>query len=137
VKAASAKGPVLAAIGIIVADMSESFRFYRMFGLDLPNKPKKGQDHVEARTASGLRVLFDTIELIKTVSPGWKKAVGHRMVLAFECASPALVDKTYAKILKAGFRGAAAPWDAFWGQRYAQVLDPDGNKVDLFAALPS
>jgi uncharacterized glyoxalase superfamily protein PhnB len=27
------------------------------------------------------------------------------------------------------------PWDADWGQRYAQVKDPDGNSVDLFAAL--
>ena len=28
------------------------------------------------------------------------------------------------------------PWDAFWGQRYAIVTDPDGNHVELFAPLP-
>jgi hypothetical protein len=27
------------------------------------------------------------------------------------------------------------PWDAFWGQRYAVVHDPDGNGVDLLAPL--
>ncbi|MFL6036949.1 MAG: glyoxalase, partial [Gaiellaceae bacterium] len=27
------------------------------------------------------------------------------------------------------------PFDAFWGQRYATVVDPDGNAVDLFAPL--
>ena len=27
-----------------------------------------------------------------------------------------------------------APFDAFWGQRYATVLDPDGVRVDLYAA---
>lgn len=27
------------------------------------------------------------------------------------------------------------PFDAPWGQRYATVLDPDGNGVDLFAPL--
>jgi uncharacterized glyoxalase superfamily protein PhnB len=27
------------------------------------------------------------------------------------------------------------PWDAFWGQRYAVVHDPDGNGVDLFCPL--
>ncbi len=32
-------------------------------------------------------------------------------------------------------KGHVKPWDAFWGQRYASVLDPDGNAVDLFAAL--
>jgi len=26
-------------------------------------------------------------------------------------------------------------WNAFWGQRYACVLDPDGNQIDLFASL--
>lgn len=31
--------------------------------------------------------------------------------------------------------GHKAPWDAFWGQRYAVVVDPDGNLVDLFADL--
>jgi len=27
------------------------------------------------------------------------------------------------------------PWDAFWGQRYAQLPDPDGVPVDLYAGL--
>jgi len=27
------------------------------------------------------------------------------------------------------------PWDAFWGQRYAIVTDPDGNHISLFAPL--
>jgi uncharacterized glyoxalase superfamily protein PhnB len=31
--------------------------------------------------------------------------------------------------------GLKAPWDAFWGQRYAFLQDPDGNRVDLFAPL--
>ncbi|HWF79810.1 MAG TPA: VOC family protein [Streptosporangiaceae bacterium] len=35
----------------------------------------------------------------------------------------------------AGYEGHLEPWDARWGQRYAIVKDPDGNAVDLFAAL--
>jgi hypothetical protein len=31
--------------------------------------------------------------------------------------------------------GRKEPWDAFLGQRYAVVSDPDGNHVDLFAPL--
>ena len=38
-------------------------------------------------------------------------------------------------LVAAGGRGHKEPWDAFWGQRYAEVLDPDGNVVDLFAPL--
>jgi uncharacterized glyoxalase superfamily protein PhnB len=37
----------------------------------------------------------------------------------------------------AGYHSELEPFDAFWGQRYATVLDPDGNGVDLFAPLAS
>jgi uncharacterized glyoxalase superfamily protein PhnB len=39
------------------------------------------------------------------------------------------------RLIDAGFSGTNEPWDAFWGQRYARVSDPDGSKVDLFAPL--
>ncbi len=50
------------------------------------------------------------------------------------------VDATFAQLTggSGGDPVAAAvkePWDAFWGQRYAVIADPDGNTVDLFAAL--
>jgi uncharacterized glyoxalase superfamily protein PhnB len=45
------------------------------------------------------------------------------------------VDETYAKVTDAGFTGEKEPEDAFWGQRYAQLQDPDGVTVDLYAAL--
>jgi hypothetical protein len=34
-----------------------------------------------------------------------------------------------------GYSARVEPWDAHWGQRYATRLDPDGNSVDLYAAL--
>jgi uncharacterized glyoxalase superfamily protein PhnB len=47
------------------------------------------------------------------------------------------VDKRYGELVAAGYEGHKEPWDAFWGMRYAVLHDPDGNGVDLFAALPS
>jgi uncharacterized glyoxalase superfamily protein PhnB len=47
------------------------------------------------------------------------------------------VDDTYRALVESGAGGHLAPWDAFWGQRYAVVADPDGNHVDLFAPLES
>jgi uncharacterized glyoxalase superfamily protein PhnB len=58
---------------------------------------------------------------------------GRRVALAFRFDSPAEVDETYRTLTGAGYDGYAEPWDAFWGQRYAQIQDPDGNVVDLFA----
>jgi uncharacterized glyoxalase superfamily protein PhnB len=57
--------------------------------------------------------------------------------LAFRLATPDDVDATYDKLVAAGYDGHKAPWNAFWGQRYALVRDPDGNGVDLYSPLPS
>jgi uncharacterized glyoxalase superfamily protein PhnB len=83
--------------------------------------------------------MFDTEDTIRSFDPSWTPPAGggHRVALAFACDSPADVDATYAAVTGAGYEGHLPPWDAFWGQRYATVHDPDGNAVDLFAALPA
>ncbi|HEY6959326.1 MAG TPA: VOC family protein [Candidatus Limnocylindria bacterium] len=124
--------PRLDAIGIVSADMKESVRFYRLLGLEVPDAT---EDHLEATLPSGMRLMFDAVSLAKQLDPEWTRPTGHPFALAFACASPKEVDEIYARIVAAGYRGKAAPFDAFWGQRYATVLDPDGNAVDLFAAL--
>ena len=125
----------LAAIGIVSRDIAQSCRFYRAVGVDV-TEPGEGDDHFEATLPNGLRLMWDTEEMIRKLDPGWRRPTeGHAMALAFECASAAEVDETYAKVVDAGFTGKTEPFDAFWGQRYATVVDPDGNSVDLFAAL--
>jgi uncharacterized glyoxalase superfamily protein PhnB len=57
------------------------------------------------------------------------------MGLAFLCENGAGVDALYEQVTAAGYLGHKPPWDTFWGQRYAVVVDPDGNLVDLFAWL--
>jgi uncharacterized glyoxalase superfamily protein PhnB len=123
----------LAAIGIVAADIAASCRFYRALGADV-GEPE-GDDHFETTLPNGLRLMWDTEELIRKLDPEWKRSEGHAMALAFECASAAEVDETYAKVVGEGFTGKTEPYDAFWGQRYATVVDPDGNSVDLFAPL--
>ena len=120
-------------VGIVVKDMAAALRFYRMLGLDIPPGAEK-EDHVEVN-ANGYRLAWDTVSMIKSFSPDWVEPVGHRMGLAFLCTSPAEVDELYRAIVAAGYVSRKEPWDAFWGQRYAQVFDPDGNVVDLFAPL--
>jgi uncharacterized glyoxalase superfamily protein PhnB len=126
--------PHLDAIGIVAADMAESCRFYRLLGVDVA-EPTLENDHHEATLPSGLRLMWDTVELIKKIDPDWQPPVGQRLAVAFHCDTAAGVDETYAGVIEAGFVGKTEPWDAFWGQRYAQVIDPDGNAVDLFAPL--
>jgi uncharacterized glyoxalase superfamily protein PhnB len=86
---------------------------------------------------SGLRLAWDTEETVRSFDPDWRPPAsgGGRIGLAFLCHDPAAVDQRYAQLVAAGYQGAKPPWDAVWGQRYAMVHDPDGNPVDLFAAL--
>lgn len=79
--------------------------------------------------------MLDSEDVIHSFRPGWTRRAGNQLSLAFECGSPAEVDELYARVLAAGFEGELEPWDAFWGQRYALVRDPDGNTADLYAAL--
>jgi catechol 2,3-dioxygenase-like lactoylglutathione lyase family enzyme len=125
--------PQLNAIGIVSSDMAQSIRFYRLLGVEIPDTP--GEGHVEAFLPNGVRFMLDTEETITSFRPEWTRATGNQMSIAFECASPAEVDEVYARAVAAGFHGDLEPWDAFWGQRYAQLLDPDGVGVDLYAAL--
>lgn len=121
-------------VGIVVADIATSLAFYRRLGLDIPPEADN-EPHVEVALPGGLRLAWDSEETIKSFDESWTPpSGGHRVALAFTCDSPADVDETYAALTAAGYVGHHQPWDAFWGQRYAIVLDPDGNHVELCAA---
>ena len=121
----------LDAIGIVVSDLARSIAFYRRLGLEFP---EEAEGHVEA-TGAGVRVMLDTEETVRSFDPGWRRPDGNSIVLAFLCADAAEVDRLFAELVDAGAQAHREPWDAFWGQRYAQVRDPDGHVVDLFAPL--
>ncbi len=127
--------PKLDLIGIIVRSMPEALDFYRALGFQISMEMNQ-EGHVEITLDNGLRLAWDTIEVIRSFDTAWTPpSGGHRLGLAFLCASPAEVDATYERLTSKGYHGHRAPFDAFWGQRYAQVADPDGNVVDLFAPL--
>lgn len=122
-------------VELVVSDMAATLAFYRRLGVAIP-ADADAAPHVDVELGS-LRLAFDTQETIRSFDPGWTPpSGGHRMALAFACESPAEVDAAFAELTDAGYHGHLAPWDAFWGMRYAVVHDPDGTPVDLFAPLP-
>ncbi len=127
--------PQLDLIGIVTADMGASLAFYRRLGMDIP-PGADSEAHVEITLPGGLRLAWDTEDVIRSFAAHWRPpSGGHRIGLAFRCADAAAVDREHAALVAAGYDSAVAPFDAFWGQRYATVHDPDGNAVDLFAPL--
>jgi catechol 2,3-dioxygenase-like lactoylglutathione lyase family enzyme len=125
--------PQLNAIGIVASDMAASIRFYRLLGLDVPDTP--GEGHVDTFLPNGVRFMLDSEGVMRSFRPDWSRKTGNQISVAFECDDPDEVDAVYRRVVEAGFDGEKEPWDAFWGQRYAQLRDPDGVPVDLYAAL--
>lgn len=126
-------------IGIVTRDLGASLAFYRALGLDISPDLIAGADaapHVDIALPSGIRIAWDSLETIRSFDPSYVEQSGdNRISFAFQASSPGEVDERYAELIAAGYEGRREPWDAFWGQRYATVVDPDGNPVDLYAAL--
>lgn len=124
-------------IGLVATDLARSLAFYRRLGLDIPAGADQ-QPHVEVTLPGGQLLAWDTADTVRSFDPDWTPPVGgSRINLAFDCGAPEQVDAVYAELCAAGRGGHLAPFDAPWGQRYAVILDPDGNGVDLFAAAPA
>jgi len=126
--------PRLDLVGIVTNDLARSLAFYRTLGLDIPETPADAP-HVEFTFDGGLRLAWYPTPTTRRLGPDLPVGdVRHPVALAFDFGTPAAVDEAYQR-MTADFPGHKAPFDAVWGQRYAVLLDPDGNTVDLFAAL--
>jgi catechol 2,3-dioxygenase-like lactoylglutathione lyase family enzyme len=129
--------PAFKTIDIVVSDIAASIAFYRRLGLEF-EVDASYPDHAGCDLPGGMHVMLDT-EKFRGASQtaGWNRPAGDpRSFFAFEFPSPAGVDEKYEELTKAGYQGVQEPWDAFWGMRYATVLDPDGQGIDLYASLP-
>lgn len=124
--------PQFAAIGITAVDVDASLAFYRRLGLEFTTF---GEGHHEATMDSGFRLMIDSVATIESFSTYEPTSGGRNVALAFGCDARADVDAAFATVTEAGAAVKEAPFDAPWGQRYATVLDPDQNPVDLYATL--
>ncbi|MFL5966174.1 MAG: VOC family protein [Gaiellaceae bacterium] len=128
--------PKLDVFGVVVSDMARSVAFYRRLGLEFPDGAEN-EPHVEAPLGGGIRYALDTEEVMRAFDPEWvRPTTGHLVGGAFRCDSPGDVDSVYRDLLASGGTAYKEPFDAFWGQRYAQLRDPDGTVIDLYAPLP-
>lgn len=121
--------PTFIGVHLTVEDMAAALDFYRRIGLPVP----EGSDsapHVELDLGNGIHLAFSNLEITKAYDPGWRTPAGPpRGALQFQLASRAAVDALYDELVAAGYAGHLEPVDAFWGNRYAEVDDADGNLV--------
>lgn len=123
----------LNAVGVSSRNLQRTVDFYSLLGFSFPTL-KAGEGHVESVSKDGIKLMIDTIELVKSII-GEDPRPGNHSQFAILYDSAEKVDAIAAKLRNGGFKIVKEPWDAFWGQRYAIVEDPDGYKVDLYAYL--
>ncbi len=124
----------LDAISVTSTNLEHSVKFYSLLGFVFPAFGKD-EKHLEPNTKPGdVRLMIDTADLIESII-GSKPTPPNHSSFAILCESPAQVNEVTKAIEDAGFIVFKEPWDAFWGQRYAIVKDPDGYMIDLFARL--
>ncbi len=126
-------GPILDQINLVVSDMEATVAFYRRLGLDIPDTdPAFQSHHRSAQLPGGIDFDIDSVEFARHWNGGWRSGAG---VIGFKLASRERVDAVYADLTSAGYVGQQAPYDAFWGARYAVVEDPSGNPVGLMSPV--
>lgn len=132
----SGSGPVLNQLDLVVADMEKALAFYRLLGLDIPedttSKPW-GDHHVEVVLANGFELAFDSFEMAEQYNAAARPPAAGSAVLGFRLPTREDVDALHDVVKDAGHAIAQVPYDAFWGARYAIVIDPDGNHVGLMS----
>jgi catechol 2,3-dioxygenase-like lactoylglutathione lyase family enzyme len=122
----------LDAVSVSSRDLRRAAEFYGLLGFVFPEFTPD-QKHLEPITEEGeVRLMIDEHEFVKSMTGVEPKPPTHSS-FAMKCDSAATVDAAVTRVKAAGFTIVKEPWDAFWGQRYAIVADPDGYMIDLFA----
>ncbi|HEY7259863.1 MAG TPA: VOC family protein [Trebonia sp.] len=127
--------PRLTQLNLMTRDMRASLEFYRRLGVEDASQQEEGP-HAELSMPGGLTVELDTAESARIWHAGVRAdPASSHVVIGFSLPSREAVDSCYAELTAAGYRGRQAPFDAFWGGRFAIVADPDGNDVGLMSPI--
>ena len=116
----------LRGIHLFVKDVAATVAFYRRAGLEFEYVGR------QFARAEGDRAALEigSYELTRGYDAGFREPPpGGATALQIGVVSRDAVDVAFADLTAAGFAGHLAPIDAFWGARYAEVRDPDGNLV--------
>jgi uncharacterized glyoxalase superfamily protein PhnB len=118
-------------VHLTVNNLAKSADFYRMVGLKLPADTDLGE-HVEIDLGGGAQLALSTERVARMYDPGFREPFGQTAsALQFQVNSRQGVDDLYRSLTGSGYAGHLAPVEAFWGGRYAEVDDPDGNIIGL------
>lgn len=118
-------------INLFVTNLAATARFYEGLGWTL--RPM-GPAAATADHPGGLSVAFlpaDDEEFVAAFDAGHPGGTGGTALLDVRLENREQVDVLYRALIDRGGTTGQPPIDAFWGLRYAVVVDPDGTRIGL------
>jgi predicted lactoylglutathione lyase len=121
--------PVPFLVNLVVSDIGRSVAFYRALGLPVgdPVGPHA------AATGPGVRLELDEARFAALWDAGSPGAVAGGMVLSLAVEGRGDVDDLWQRMTDNDARSSQRPYDAFWGARFAILLDPDGHRIGIMS----
>lgn len=123
-------------INLLVRDMDATVAFYRLLELEFRDAFEwpdgTGAQHIDDIRADDAYMAFDNPPMARIWAGAFEpERAGGNVVIGLMVASRDDVDRLVEKARNAGHPISREPYDAFFGSRYAVVIDPDGNQVGL------
>lgn len=118
----------LAQVNLIVTDLERATEFWRILGWQ--STPR----HTNAAVItfpSGMNLVLHEPPFAQLWDPAYAGPGAGSTVIDLNLPSRRAVDESYARLRAAGFADSVAPWDTFFGARYAIIRDQDGHRVGL------
>lgn len=124
----------LNAVGVTSTNLQKTISFYKLLGFSF-GEFLADEKHIESISGNNsAKLMIDTQDVVEDII-GEVPVPGNHSSFAIEYDSDDEIDEVVSNVERLGFMVVKAPWNAFWGQRYAIVQDPDGYKIDLYAQL--
>lgn len=116
-------------VNVVVKDMQAMVSFYERLGMTFRDGGEEwAPNHRSGVSDGSFDFDLDSSAFAHLWNEGWPEGKAG-VVIGFHVESRSAVDEVYADLVGLGCRSQQAPYDAFWGARYAVVEDPDGNSV--------
>ena len=113
----------ISAITLVTRDMTAATRFYESIGFT----PRDGAS--EAFTSYPVGPTWLNL-IAATDEPAGPMPLWGRVIIHVDN-----VDAMHDRVRKAGYETETEPADAFWGERYFHVKDPDGHELSFAKPL--
>jgi uncharacterized glyoxalase superfamily protein PhnB len=134
--------PQFHGLNLVANDFDATLAFYRLLGVAITDdqvwRTATGPHHTTGvQIGNRVEVDIDSSALAHVYHAGYRESSASpgapTTVFGFQLPTRDAVDALHDKLVAAGHRSRQAPYDAFWGARYAIVADPDGRDIGFMS----